>query len=200
MFGNLQHYVISKDVGCNLKCVSANTVAAAMISRAVVVTQSFHSEFVHWIIYLGRFLLPLRSFLVINTGQAICLLLQILIHGNGGDSILSQHLSVSPSHSYEKIAMEKYLEASLSFSTCNQHGLYCHCLTRCEEASLWLVLSPLIFVCSAGHSYSILLCHVTTVNARTVHPNIWVFSEVCKLITLHLCCRIETSVAPKRWF
>lgn len=74
VFGNLQNYVMSKDFGCNIKCVSANTVAAAMISRAVVVAQSFHSEFVHWIIYLG-------GFLVINTGKAICLLVEILIHG-----------------------------------------------------------------------------------------------------------------------
>lgn len=89
VFGNLQYYVMSKDVGCSIKCVSANTVAAAMISRAVVAAQSFHSEFVHWIIYLGGFLLPLRSFLVINTGKAVRLLLRILIYGNAGESILS---------------------------------------------------------------------------------------------------------------
>lgn len=80
---------MSKDVGCNIKCVSANTVAAAMIFRAVVAAQSFHSEYVHWIIYLGGFLLLLKSFLVINTGKAICLLLQILIYGDAEESILS---------------------------------------------------------------------------------------------------------------
>lgn len=38
-FGNLQYYVMSKDVGCNIKSLSANTVAAAMIFRAVVAAQ-----------------------------------------------------------------------------------------------------------------------------------------------------------------